>query len=155
MQRRRLCFTGALVAIAATSAPMFATAGGPASARPDAPQDTAWVRSTSGLSFQVLTHGTGPVAASGHSVTIHETTSLANGTVIYDSRAKNTPVTFLLGGHQVIAGVEEGVTGMRAGERRRLVVPPSLSVRSMYPPNTPKDSTLHIDVELLGIRRPQ
>jgi FKBP-type peptidyl-prolyl cis-trans isomerase len=85
---------------------------------------------------------------------IHEITTLTNGTVIFDSHAKNTPITFLLGGNQVITGVEEGVTGMRVGELRRLVVPPALSVRSAYPPNTPKDSTLRIDVELVATRRP-
>ena len=73
---------------------------------------------------------------------------------MFDSRANNKPVTFLLGGNQVIAGVEEGVTGMRVGERRLLVIPPSLSVRSAYPPNTPKDSTLRIDLELVGVRQP-
>ena len=117
-------------------------------------QDTAWVKSKSGLTYAVLKAGSGPVATKGQSVSIHETTMLMNGTVIFDSRAKNVPVTFLLGGNQVIAGVEEGVTGMRVGERRMLVIPPKLSVRSMYPPNTPKDSTLRIDLELVGVKQP-
>ncbi len=71
--------------------------------------------------------------------------------MIFSSRDKNTPVTFLLGGNQVISGVDEGVSGMRVGERRMLIVPPKLSHRSMYPPNTPPDSVLHIDVELVQI----
>jgi FKBP-type peptidyl-prolyl cis-trans isomerase len=115
-------------------------------------QDTAWVKSKTGLAYAVIAKGTGPVATRGQSVSIHEITSLTNGTVIFDSYAKKTPVTFLLGGNQVIAGVEEGVTGMRVGEKRVLVVPPSLSARSAYPPNTPKDSTLRIAVELVGIK---
>ena len=120
-----------------------------------ASQDTTWVKTASGLTYAVLKSGTGAVAARGQSVTIHETTTLMNGTVIYDSRAKNTPVTFLLGGNQVITGVDEGVTGMRVGERRMLVIPPKLSVRSMYPANTPKDSTLRIDLELISVREPR
>ena len=120
----------------------------------DALQDTAWVKTASGLRYAILKPGTGAVATRGQSVSIHETTMLTNGTVIFDSRVKNTPVTFLLGGNQVIAGVDEGVTGMRVGERRMLVIPPSLSSRSSYPPNTPKDSTLRIDLELVGIRQP-
>ena len=120
-----------------------------------ASQDTTWVKTASGLTYAVLRAGTGAVAARGQSVTIHETTTLMNGTVIYDSRAKNTPVTFLLGGNQVITGVDEGVTGMRVGERRMLVIPPKLSVRSMYPANTPKDSTLRIDLELISVREPR
>jgi FKBP-type peptidyl-prolyl cis-trans isomerase len=88
----------------------------------------------------------------GQSVTIHEVTTLQNGTVVFNSRTKGIPVTFLRGGSQVIAGVDEGVRGLRVGEKRRLLVPPTLSVRAMYPSNTPRDSTLIIDVELMGIR---
>lgn len=112
-----------------------------------------WIRTPSGLSYKVLVPGAGDVAAAGHSVTIHEITSLPDGTVVYDSRVRNTPVTFTLGANQVITGVDEGVTGMRVGERRRLEVPPSLSRRTSYPPNTPKDAVLQIDVELMSIRR--
>lgn len=110
------------------------------------------VTTTTGLRYQVIVPGNGPAAQPGQSVRIHETTTLPDGIVIYSSRTKNTPVTFLLGGNQVIAGVDEGVTGMKVGEHRKLVVPASLSRRSVYPPNTPPDSTLYIDVELLEIR---
>lgn len=104
-----------------------------------------------GLRYEVLAKGSGPIAARGQRVSIHETTTLRNGTVIYSSRGAS-PITFQLGANQVIAGVEEGVTGMRVGERRLLVVPPALSKRASYPANTPPDSTLHIDVELVAIR---
>ncbi len=105
----------------------------------------------SGLVFQVIAKGAGPMALPGQKVAIHETTTLPNGTLIYTSRGGG-PITFQLGANQVIAGVDEGVTGMRVGERRRLVVPPALSRRTSYPANTPRDSTLHIDVELMQIR---
>ena len=82
---------------------------------------------------------------------IHETTTLADGTLIYSTRTKNNPLKFLLGGNQVIAGVDEGVTGMRVGERRTLIVPPSLSKRSVYPANTPPNATLYYDIELVEI----
>lgn len=114
--------------------------------------DSTVIRLKSGLAYRVLAKGDGPVAAAGQSVSIHETTMLTNGTVIYTSRTKNSPITFLLGGNQVIAGVDEGVTGMRVGERRMLIVPVSLSHRSSYPANTPPDSILHIDIELVGIK---
>lgn len=120
----------------------------------DSTRSGEWIRTPSGLSYRVLSKGMGPAARGGESVTIHEITTLSNGTVVFSSREKNVPVTFLLGGKQVIAGVDEGVTGMQAGERRLLIIPPSLSVRSSYPPNTPRDSTLHIDLELLSIKRP-
>jgi FKBP-type peptidyl-prolyl cis-trans isomerase len=40
---------------------------------------------------------------------------------------------------------------MKVGERRKLVVPPSLSKRSSYPANTPPDATLYYDIELVEI----
>ena len=40
---------------------------------------------------------------------------------------------------------------MRVGERRKLVIPPDLSRRSSYPPDTPPDSVLYIEVELVEI----
>ncbi|MCC7052953.1 MAG: FKBP-type peptidyl-prolyl cis-trans isomerase [Gemmatimonadaceae bacterium] len=110
----------------------------------------ALVPTPSGLQYRVLSRGDGPAAVPGQRVTIHETTTLPSGRLIYTSRS-GAPITFLLGGGQVIAGVDEGVTGMRVGERRLLVVPPALSRRTGYPANTPPDSTLHIDVELVAL----
>lgn len=112
---------------------------------------TRTVTRPSGLAYRVLAKGSGPMALPGQKVTIHETTTLPNGTLIYTSRGGG-PITFQLGAKQVITGVDEGVTGMRVGERRLLVVPPVLSRRTGYPANTPPDSILHIDVELMQIR---
>ena len=109
------------------------------------------VTTTTGLGYQIVTAGNGPAALPGQSVRIHETTTLADGTLIYSTRTSNNPLTFRLGGNQVIAGVDEGVTGMKVGERRRLIVPPALSKRSVYPANTPPDATLYYDIELLEI----
>ena len=108
------------------------------------------VSTRSGLTYQIIVAGNGPGALPGQSVRIHETLTLADGTLIYSTRTKNNPVKFLLGANQVIAGVDEGVTGMRVGERRKLVVPPSLqgdrSVSSI-----PQGATLYYDVELVEI----
>lgn len=109
------------------------------------------VTTRSGLQYQVIVEGHGPRAKAGAQVRIHETTTLKDGTLIYSTRTKDSPLKFLLGGNQVIAGLDEGVTGMRVGERRKLIVPPSLSKRSTYPANAPPDATLFYDVELVEI----
>lgn len=83
---------------------------------------------------------------------IHETTSLSDGRMFYTTR-NGKPLRFLLGGGQVIDGLDEGVTGMRVGERRRMIVPPKLSRRSSYPEGLSPEETLHYDVELVGIER--
>ena len=139
---------GALSACAAANTSSSAPAN-VASARGRA--DTAWIVTPTGLRYATLTRGRGDSARQGQRATIHETTSLTNGTVIYTSRGAS-PITFLLGGKQVIDGVDQGVTGMRIGERRLLEVPTSLSQRAGYPPNTPRDSTLRIDIELVGLQ---
>jgi FKBP-type peptidyl-prolyl cis-trans isomerase len=69
---------------------------------------------SSGLAFRVLAVGRGPVARAGQQVSIHETTRLPSGGLIYTSRG-GAPITFQLGGQQVIAGVDEGVTQIRPG----------------------------------------
>lgn len=109
------------------------------------------ITTRSGLIYEIVAEGEGPAAVPGQLVRIHETTTLINGTLIYSTRTNNRPITFFLGGNQVIAGVDEAVTGMRTGERRKAIVPPSLSKRSSYPANTPPDSTLYYDIELVEI----
>lgn len=109
------------------------------------------ITTKSGLQYQVIVQGRGTPAKAGDQVRIHETKTLKDGTLIFSTRTKNSPLKFLVGGNQVIAGVDEGVTGMRVGERRKLIVPPSLSKRSSYPANTPPDATLYYDIELVEI----
>jgi FKBP-type peptidyl-prolyl cis-trans isomerase len=50
----------------------------------------------------------------------------------------------------VIPGVEEGVIGMRIGERRRLRVPPALDGRTFDPAFIPPAATRLYDIELLA-----
>ena len=109
------------------------------------------VRTPSGLVYETVAEGNGPAARSGQTVRIHETLTLPDGRLIFSSRTRGQPVTFRLGGNQVIAGVDEGVTGMRMGERRKLVVPPSLDSRTHAPELIPPGSILHYDIELVEI----
>ena len=63
-----------------------------------------------GFEYRIVVAGSGPTARPGQSVRIHETTTRVDGTLIDSTHSKNHPVTFLLGGNQAIAGVDEGVT---------------------------------------------
>ncbi len=117
------------VLIVALAAACETTARDPGS---DSAADTR-VHTASGLIYETTNPGTGRAARRGDTVRIHETLSLADGRVIFNSREKGAPVTFVLGANQVIPGVEEGVTGMRVGERRSLVVPPSLEWAHLRP----------------------
>jgi FKBP-type peptidyl-prolyl cis-trans isomerase len=75
--------------------------------------------------------------------------------VVTDTWFMNHPIRFLVGGGQVIEGMDEAVTGMRVGERRRLVVPPSLSKRSSYPDAFGPEDTLYYDVILPEVTDPE
>jgi FKBP-type peptidyl-prolyl cis-trans isomerase len=110
-----------------------------------------WVHTNSGLVYRVIAKGAGATAMPGQRVTIHETLTLPDGKLIFSSHSKNEPVTFQLGANQVIPGVDEGVTGMRVGERRELRVPPALDGRQFDPAFIPPDAIRHYDIELVSI----
>jgi FKBP-type peptidyl-prolyl cis-trans isomerase len=109
------------------------------------------IKTESGLTYEIVTKGNGPAAARGDTVRVHETLSLPDGRVIFSTREKNQTVAFVLGANQVIRGVDEGVTGMRVGERRTLFVPPSLDGRTFDPSIIPPDAVRHYDIELVEI----
>ena len=121
----------------------------PASAKPASAANQT--KTASGLIYEIIAKGGGETAQRGNTVRIHETLSLPDGKVIFNSREKNQTVTFVLGANQVIPGVDEGVTGMRVGERRKLLVPPSLDGRKFEASFIPPDAIRHYDIELVEI----
>ncbi len=74
-----------------------------------------------------------------------------SGKQFYAIEKPAPPIKFTLGQKQVIAGVDEAVTGMKVGEIRKLIVPPSLSRRLEYPSYLSPDSTLLYKIELVEI----
>src|SRR5262245_38000744 len=82
---------------------------------PTRPNTTA-----SGLSFRDLRRGRGTPAGTGDYVTIHYTLWLENGTKVDSSRDRQEPFEFTLGRGIVIAGFDEGITGMRVTGIRKL-----------------------------------
>ncbi|AKI99088.1 peptidylprolyl isomerase [Archangium gephyra] len=111
-------------------------------------------RSESGLYTQDLTVGTGGTeVVIGRYLEVHYTGWLPNGTQFDTSRDTNQPFAFRFGYDRVIAGWEEGLLGMRAGGKRRLVIPSGLGYgASGSPPAIPPHSVLIFDVELLYAR---
>ena len=105
------------------------------------------------LKIEVLKQGTGTVVTKvGDMISVHYTGTLADGTKFDSSLDRGTPFKFDLGAGQVIKGWDQGLTGMKVGEKRRLTVPPSLGYGDQaMGTKIPANSTLIFEVELLEI----
>jgi len=93
----------------------------------------------------------GDGAKAGDVVTIHYTGTLENGTKFDSSLDRGQPFEFTLGVGQVIKGFDNGILGMKVGEKKRIVISPEDGYGSAAVGSIPPNSTLIFDVELLGI----
>jgi FKBP-type peptidyl-prolyl cis-trans isomerase FkpA len=103
-----------------------------------------------------LVVGTGAEAVSGktaginYSVWLYSDTAVENkGTFIQTSSA---PFSFVVGGTGVIQGVNQGVTGMKVGGKRRLVIPPDLAYGSAGNGPIPPNATIVFEPELVSVQ---
>jgi FKBP-type peptidyl-prolyl cis-trans isomerase len=111
---------------------------------------SAMTQTPSGLYYQDLEVGSGTEALSGANVTVHYTGWLTDGTKFDSSVDRGTPFVFPLGAGRVIAGWDEGVSGMLVGGKRKLVIPADLAYGDRGAGNAiPPGATLVFDVELL------
>ena len=110
-----------------------------------------------GLKYTDTKTGDGATATPGNKVSVHYTgwlyNNAAKGAKFDSSVDRGQPFQFTLGAHQVIAGWDEGVAGMKVGGKRTLTIPPELGYGArgaggVIPPN----ATLIFDVELLGVQ---
>lgn len=104
----------------------------------------------SGLQYEVIEEGNGPVPTAADQVEVHYTGRLIDGTVFDSSVERGQPATF--GVTQVIPGWVEALQMMKAGSKWRLFIPSNLA----YGPNGAggvigPDATLIFDVELLKV----
>ena len=116
--------------------------------------DSSQVKMTAtGLGIEELRVGTGATAEAGRVVAVHYTGWLTNGSKFDSSRDGGGPYVFPLGQGRVIAGWDEGVSGMKVGGRRKLIIPSSLAYGDQSPgAGIPPGATLVFDVELCEVR---
>ena len=111
------------------------------------------VTTASGLKYVEIAEGTGETPTKGQTVSVHYTGTLENGKKFDSSRDRNQPFEFQIGEGQVIKGWDEGLSTMKPGGRRKLIIPADLGYGARgaggaIPPN----ATLIFDVELLKIK---
>jgi peptidylprolyl isomerase/FKBP-type peptidyl-prolyl cis-trans isomerase FkpA len=95
------------------------------------------------------------IAKNGDTLVMNYTGRLTNGTV-FDSNVLPKfghvePFKFVLGAGQVIKGWDEGLVGMKVGEKKTLTIPPEKGYGAQAVGSIPANSTLIFDVELVGI----
>lgn len=107
----------------------------------------------SGVKIETLKLGNGSHAADrGDLVSVHYTGWLTTGQKFDSSVDRGTPFEFKLGQGKVIQGWEEGIRGMKVGEKRRLTVPPKSGYGSRGTGRIPPRATLIFEVELMSVR---
>ncbi len=111
------------------------------------------------LKIDITKEGSGEQAVVGSIVSVHYTGKLVDGTVFDSSIPRGQAFEFRLGEGMVIAGWEEGIKGMKVGEKRTLTIPGNMAYGSQGVPNRgsegyliPPNATLVFDVELLAIK---
>lgn len=119
--------------------------------------ESKMTKTASGLQYEDTKVGTGAEPKTGQTCVMHYTGWLWENNAKekkFDSSVdRGQPFEFMLGMGRVIKGWDEGVSTMKVGGKRNLLIPPQLAygargAGSAVPPN----ATLLFEVELLGIK---
>ena len=116
--------------------------------------DSSSQREQNGVRVVDIAVGEGESVASGDVVSVRYSGWFSDGCLFDSSYLTNEePVQFQLA--SLIPGFAIGVDGMRAGGRRRIIIPFELGYGAAgAPPVVPPNAELHFDVELVGIGAP-
>ncbi|XP_074591619.1 peptidyl-prolyl cis-trans isomerase FKBP53-like isoform X3 [Curcuma longa] len=108
---------------------------------------------SNGLTIEELSMGQpdGKKASPGSKVSVNYVGKLKNGT-IFDSNVGARPFKFRLGVGHVIKGWDVGIAGMRTGDKRRLLIPPSMGYGDKNVGKIPANSWLVFEVELVDVK---
>jgi len=106
----------------------------------------AMTKTPDGLYFRDITTGGGALVTKDTTVIVNYSGYLSDGTLFDSGNQSSFSLT------SVVAGVREGIIGMRVGGRRQLVIPSALGYgKTGSPPTIPRQSTLVFTIDLTSI----
>lgn len=117
-------------------------------------KDKNVVTTPTGLRYVDLITGAGKSPKRGQTAVVHYVGRLANETVFDDSHKRKHPLECMLGAGRFLRGWEEGISSMKVGGKRKLIIPPRLGYgragnkKMGIPPN----AYVIFEVELLAVR---
>ncbi len=103
----------------------------------------------SGLQYQIVTTGKGPMPKAEDTVSTHYRGTLIDGTEFDSSYKRGEPAKFPVNG--VIKGWTEALQMMPVGSKWKLFIPGDLAYGPGGRPGIPSNATLLFDIELLAI----
>jgi len=116
------------------------------------PSAEGYVPKINGVTIEVLKAGSGDkVVKSGDTISVHYTGTLEDGTVFDSSIPRKQPFSFSIGQGEVIRGWDEGLIGMKVGEKRKLTISPEMGYGAQANGPIPANSFLIFETELMGI----
>jgi len=105
------------------------------------------------LKVTTTQEGEGEEAKQGDILSVHYTGTLKDGTKFDSSYDRNQPFEFQLGVGGVIQGWDQGMLGMKVGEKRILEIPSTLGYGATGSGEViPANTGLRFEVELLEIK---
>lgn len=115
--------------------------------------DLAAMRQTPrGAYVRDLTVGTGAEVGSGTQVAIHYVGTFPDGKQFDANGPTDPPFVFRLNAGEVVPGFDEGVSGMKVGGRRQLIIPPALGYGSQANGPIPANSILVFTIDLIRVQ---
>lgn len=108
-----------------------------------------WITTPSGLQYYDIFIGSGETPRTKQRVFINFIMKTEDGTVVEDTYKIGIPMSFVLGNKDAIEGLEEALTTMKVGGKRKLIIPPELGFGNRSFRNIPPNSKLIVEVELV------